>query len=138
MLDPHKSSDYSQLILLPYKLQYVVCIHVVWDIYKNSLKTQARQDRGSGNHNRVDSTTKIPTNWKNLLRCDAHKDNFFKLLTSAIQEFEPPAQKQVVSIHDQNAVSSSIADISGFAHKKQQILDSCSILFIHSIMVKRR
>ena len=111
MLDPHKSSipfmsfrDYSQLILLPYMLQYVVCINVVWNVNKNSLKTQTRQDRESGNHIRVDNTTKIPTNWMNFLRCDVYKDNFFKLLTSAIQEFEPPAQKQVVSTHGPSAV----------------------------------
>ena len=105
--------DYSQLIFLPYMLQYVVCINVVWNVYKNSLKTQTRQDRGSGNHIRVDNTTKIPTKWKNFLRCDAYKDNFFKLLASAIQEFEPPQQKHVVSTHDPNAVSSPIADMSG-------------------------
>ena len=104
MLDPHKSSipirtfrDYSQLVFLPYikhMLQDVVRVDVVWDIYKkNSLKTQTRQDRGSG----VDNTTKIPINLKNFLRCDANKDNFFKLLASALQEFEPPAQKQVIS-----------------------------------------
>ena len=115
MLDPHKSSipirtfmDYSQLAFLPYIkhiLQDVVHVDVVWDIYKeHSLKTQTRQDRGSGNHIRVDNTTKIPTNWKNSLRCDAKKDNFFKLLASAIQEFEPPAQKQVIITHGPNSV----------------------------------
>ena len=70
MLDPHKSSipimtfrDYSQLIFLHYikhMLQDVVCVNVVWAICKNSLKTQTRQDRGSGNHIRVDNTTKNP------------------------------------------------------------------------------
>ena len=123
MLDPHKSSipimtfrDYSQLTFLPYikhMLQYFVCVNVVWDIYKNSLKTQTRQDRGSGNHNRVDNTTKIPTKWKNFLRCDVYKDNFFKLLIGAIQEFEPPAQKQVVSTYGPNALSPLIAIMSG-------------------------
>ena len=123
MLDPHKSSipimtfrDYSQLIFLPYinhMLQYFVCVNAVWDIYKNNLKTQTRQDRGSGNHNRVDNTTKIPTNCKNFLRCDVYKDNFFKLLTGAIQEFEYPAQKQVVSTYGPNAVSPLIAIMSG-------------------------
>ena len=124
MLDPHKSSipirtfrDYSQLVFLPYIkhiLRDVVRVDVVWDIYKeNSLKTQTRQDRGSGNHIRVDNTTKIPANWKNFLRCDANKDNFFKLLASAIQEFEPPAQKQVISTHGPNAVSSPITDMYG-------------------------
>ena len=115
MLDPHKSSIpimtfryHSQLIFLPYikhMLQYVVCVNVFWNIYKNSLKTQKRQDCGSANHNRVDETTKIPKNWKNFLPCDVYKYNFFKLLTSAIQEFEPPAQKQMVSTHGPNAVS---------------------------------
>ena len=94
-------------------LQYFVCVNVVWDIYKNSLKTHTRQVRGSGNHNRVDNTTKIPTNWKNFLRCDVYKDNVFKLLTGAIQEFEPPAQKQVVSTYGLNAVSPLIADMPG-------------------------
>ena len=108
--------DYSQLIFLPcikHMLQYFVCVNVVWDIYKNSLKTHTRQVRGSGNHNRVDNTTKIPTNWKNFLRCDVYKDNVFKLLTGAIQEFEPPAQKQVVSTYGLNAVSPLIADMPG-------------------------
>ena len=108
--------DYSQLIFLPcikHMLQYFVYVNVVWDIYKNSLKTHTRQVRGSGNHNRVDNTTKIPTNWKNFLRCDVYKDNVFNLLTGAIQEFEPPAQKQVVSTYGLNAVSPLIADMPG-------------------------
>ena len=102
MLDPHKSSqpirtfkDYSQLVFLPYiqrMLQEVFRVDIVWDIYKeDSLKTQTRQDRGSGYHLRVENTTQIPTNWKNFLRCDANKDTFFKLLASELQECEPPA-----------------------------------------------
>ena len=88
MLDPHKSSipimtfrDYSQLIFLLYIKHMLqdVCVNVVWDIYKNSLMTQTRQDSGSGNHIRVDNTTKVLANWKTFLRCDANKDNFFRL-----------------------------------------------------------
>ena len=122
MLDPHKSSipimtfrDYSQLIFLPYikhMLQDVVCVNVVWDICKNSLKTQTRQDRGSGNHIWVDNTTKIPTNWKNFLRCDANKDNFFKLVRNKSLNLQH-RNKLVVSTHGPNAVSSPIADIPG-------------------------
>ena len=139
MLDPHKSSipimtfrDYSQLIFLPYikhMLQYFVCVNVVWDIYKNSLKTQTSQDHGSSNHNRVDNTTKIPTNWKNFLRCDVYKDNFFKLLIGAIQEFEPPAQKQVVSTYGPNAVSPLIAIMSGLFCTQEE---ADTRLLIHS------
>ena len=115
MLDSHGSSipiktfrNYFKLVFLPYikhMLQDFVHVDVVWNIYKkNSLKTKTRQDRGSGNDIRVENTTNIPTIWKNFLGCDANKDNFSKLLASAIQEFEPPAQKQVISTHDPNAV----------------------------------
>ena len=48
-------------------LQDVFQVDIVWDIYKeNSLKTQTRQDRGSGNNLRVDNATKIPTNLKKI------------------------------------------------------------------------
>ena len=107
--------DYSQLIFLPYikhMLQEVVCVNVVWDIYKNSLMAQTRQDSGSSNHIWVDNTGKTPANWKNFLRYDANNDNFFKLLISVIHEFESPAQKQVVRTHGPNAVSSPIAETS--------------------------
>ena len=100
-------------------LQGVVRVDVAWDIYKeNSLKTQIRQDRESGNHIRFDNPTKIPTNWNNFLRCD-DKDSFFKLLASAIQELEPPAQKQVVHTHGPNAVSSPIADMPGLVSTQE-------------------
>ena len=123
MLDPHKSSipimtfhGYYQLVFLPYinrVLQDVFRADIVWDIYKeDTLKTQIRKDRGSGNHLRVDNTTKIPTNWKSFLRCNSNKDSFFKLLARAAQEFEPPTQKQVISTQGQKAVSSPIADMS--------------------------
>ena len=143
MLDPHKSiipimtfRDYSQLIFLLYIKHMLqdVSVNVIWDIYKNSLMTQTRQDSGSGNHIWVDNTTKIPANWKNFLRCDANKDNFFKLLTSAIHEFEPPAQKQVISTHGPNAVSSPKADMSGLFCTQEEV----NMLLIHFIMVTIR
>ena len=97
-------------------LQDVARVDVVWDTYKeNSLKTQRRQDRRRGNHNIicVDNTTKIPTNWRNFLPCDANKGNFFKLLATAIEEFEPQ-QRNKWSVHiDQNTVSSATTDMSG-------------------------
>ena len=111
-----------------------VSVNVIWDIYKNSLMTQTRQNRGSGNHIWVDNTTKIPANWNNFLRCHANKDNFSKLLTSAIHEFEPPAQKQVISAHGPNAVSSPIANMSGLFCTQEE----ANMLLIHFIMVTIR
>lgn len=123
MLDPKKSllpvktfQAYSQSVFLPYiehMLQDVVRVDVVWDVYwDDSLKAQTRQNRGSGNHLRVDNNTKIPANWKNFLRCDANKGSLFQLLANAIQEFQPPPHKQVISTHGPNAVSSHISDLS--------------------------
>ena len=96
--------------------------------------TQTRQDSGSGDHIWVNNTTMFPANWKNFLRCDANKDNFFKLLTSAIHEFEPPAQKQVISTHGPNAVSSLIADMLGLFSTQGE----ANMLLIHFIMVTKR
>ena len=123
MLDPKKSQqpiktfeDYSALIFLPYigrLLQNVVRVDVVWDVYRDdSLKAQARQNRGSGIRMRVETNTNIPSNWKNFLRCDANKESLFQLLATAVQQFQPPEQKQVISTLREHAVSSSSADMS--------------------------
>ena len=122
-LDPKKSKvpvksfkDYSQLGFLPYlecMLQDVGRLDVVWDVYKeDSLKAQTRQNRGAGNHLRVANNTNIPGNWNNILHCDSNKESLFPLLANAIQEFQPPQRKLVISTHGKNAVSSPIADLS--------------------------
>jgi len=123
ILDPKKSKasvktfkDYSQLVFLPYlerMLQDVVRLDVVWDVYKeDSLKAQTRQNRGSGNNLRVANNTNMPINWKNFLRCDSNKESLFKLLASAIQEFQPPERKLVISTHGEKVVSSPISNLS--------------------------
>jgi len=88
-------------------------LDVVWDVYKeDSLKAQTRQNRGAGNHLRVANNTNIPGNWNNFLHCDSNKESLFQLLANAIQEFQPPQCKLVISTHGKNAVSSPIADLS--------------------------
>ena len=122
-LDPKKSKvpvktfqDYSQLVFLPYlecMLQDVGRLDVVSDVYKeDSLKAQTRQNRGAGNHLRVANNTNIPGNWNNFLHCDSNKESLFQLLNNAMQEFQSPQRKLVISTHGKNAVSSTIADLS--------------------------
>ena len=69
-----------------------------------------------------------------FLQTGRNKDNFFKLLTSAIHEFERPAQKQVISTHGPNGVSSPIADMSGLFCTQEE----ANMLLIHFIMVTIR
>jgi len=130
-LDPKKSKvpvktfqDYSQLVFLPYlecMLQDVVRLDVVWDVYKeDSLKAQTRQNRGAGNHLRVANNTNIPGNCNNFLHCDSNKESLFQLLANAIQEFQPPQRKLVISTHGKNAVSSPIADFSDLSCTREE------------------
>ena len=76
---------------------------------EDTLKAQARMNRGSDNHIRVSN---IPVVWKSFLRCDANKESLFHLLADAIREFHPPHRKQVISTYDHNAVFFAITDLS--------------------------
>ena len=89
------------VVFLPYlecMLQDVGHLDVVWDVYKeDSLKAQTRHNRGAGNHIRVANNTNIPGNWNNFLHCDSNKESMFQLLDNAIQEFQLPQRKLVIS-----------------------------------------
>ena len=109
-LDPKKSKvpvktfqDYSQLVFL-----------------QDSLKAQTRQNCGAGNHLQDANNTNIPGNWNSFLDCDSNEESLFQLLANAIQEFQPPQRKLVISTHGKNAVSSPITDLSDLSctHEK--------------------
>lgn len=75
MLNPGGSrnfEEYVKTIFLPYLqsvLSKVQRLDIVFDRYiKNSLKSTAREKRGSGTRTRVVATTKIPKNWQEFLR----------------------------------------------------------------------
>ena len=53
-------------------------------------------------------TLKLPSNWKNVLRCDKTKDSLFKLLAVAIQEFQFSPHKQVISTYENKVLLSPI------------------------------
>lgn len=112
-------------MFLPYlerTLQEVARLDVVWDVYKeDSLKSQTRQNCGTGSHIRVANSTKIPPNWKNFLQCDANKESLFQLLASAVQEYQSPQGKQVISTKGESAVSSSSADLSDLSCTHEEV-----------------
>ena len=130
-LDPKRSrykvktfQEYAQLVFLPHlalMLQDVVRLDVVWDIYrKDSLKLQNRQSRGVGNRLLLSGKTSIPINWKNFLRVDANKEGLFRLLAVAVQEFQPPAGKTIISTLGEHAVSSPVLNLQELQCKHEE------------------
>ena len=58
---------------------------LVWDVYvADPLKKGAWEKRGSGQCRKVIPSTRIPTDWKELLRVDQNKDELFKFLANKV------------------------------------------------------
>ena len=60
-------------------------IDIVWDTYvANSLKESTREKRGKGVRRKVNSQTKLPTNFPDFLRDPRNKTELFALLTEKV------------------------------------------------------
>ena len=58
---------------------------LVWDVYvSDSLKRSVQEKRGSGQCRKVIPPTRIPSDWKELLRVDQSKDELLKLLVNKV------------------------------------------------------
>ena len=58
---------------------------LVWDVYvADSLKRSVQEKRGSGQCRKVIPSTRIPSDWKELLRVDQSKDELLKLLVNKV------------------------------------------------------
>ena len=58
---------------------------LAWEVYvKDSLKRSVQEKRGSGQCRKVIPSTRIPSDWKELLRVDQNKDELLKLLVNKI------------------------------------------------------
>ena len=58
----------------------------MWDQYiQNSLKSQARSNRGKGIRRRVEESANLPQNWSQFLRDDANKTELFLFLVKHIK-----------------------------------------------------
>ncbi len=123
LLDPKRSNslvktfkDYADKVFLPHvmrELNGTSRVNVVWDTYQSdSLKSYARQCRGSGETLRVDGNTKLPSNWKSFLRIDENKDGLFKYLARAMIANERIDNKLLVTTHEKVVLSSPEHDVS--------------------------
>ena len=82
--------DYASSVFVPYmgqQQQHANRVDVVWDQYSdNSLKSQAREKRARGGHERrrVTASSPLPKNWHQFLRHDENKTELFSLLNDLL------------------------------------------------------
>jgi len=80
--------DYAIKVFIPYiekRLESADRVDVVWDQYlQNSLKSEARNKRGTGIRRRVEASTSLPKNWQQFLK-DVNKTELFACLVKDTQ-----------------------------------------------------
>lgn len=85
--------DYIESGFIPYihrQLNRSKRIDIIWDTYEqNSLKSYARQKRGTGIHIKVTPKTTLPKKWSDFLHCQQNKEQLFKLLAMCILQIRP-------------------------------------------------
>lgn len=87
-------------------------LDVLWDVYRsNSIKRDAREKRGIGRAQKVDSNLKTPKNWSNFLKVDENKTNLFKLLAEDIVKMDSPNCLIVTNVGE-NVITSTTYDCS--------------------------
>ena len=101
------------VLYLKKQLDYVKRVDIVWDTYmSDSLKSHAREDRGTGESLRVSEKTRLPHNWKSSLRVDRNKTELFKFLASAMEPDETAAGQILITTKGQDVASSALLDTS--------------------------
>lgn len=127
--------DYAEQVFIPYilrNLQTCKRLDVVWDRYiNNSLKSSARQKRGSGNRVIVKNSTPIPKNWNSFLRVDENKSELYQYLSQCILKLSPEG-KELYSTEDKNVVSSQGCD-AGVAMAPSDHEEADTRLILHAL-----
>ncbi|KAH3712590.1 hypothetical protein DPMN_072341 [Dreissena polymorpha] len=112
-------NDYALKLELPYiskQLMSVDMIDVVWDTYRpDSLKAYTRQNRVTDYTIRENESTRIPANYKLLLRIDENKKTLNKFLATQISLLKTPQGEVVLITYRENVLvanTSTKPDIS--------------------------
>ena len=91
--------EYGDLVFLPWinqQLQNCNRIDIVWDRYiVDSLKECTREKRGKGIRRKVQSHTKLPTNFSDFLCDPMNKTELFDFLTEKVAAYKYADGKQV-------------------------------------------
>ena len=114
MLPPgtvHTFEGYYQTVFGPYierQLQSGARVDLVWDMYREgSLKRTTCKRRGTGQCRQVTMSTRIPKDWKGLLRNDENKNELFLLLASYIVSMVIPDDKKRYATSRESVLSST-------------------------------
>ena len=82
--------DYASNVFVPYleqQQQHANRMDIIWDQYSdNSLKSQTREQRARGGHERrrVTASSPLPKNWQQFLRNGENKTELFSFLNDAL------------------------------------------------------
>ena len=124
--------DYAVKVFLPYiekQLQQVSRVDIVWDQYiQNSLKSQARSNRGKGIRRRVEESANLPQNWSQFLRDDANKTELFLFLVKHIKHLV--TRKQIITTNGSDVVCIPPQDISNLTPSNHEEADTRMVLHL--------
>ncbi len=85
----------------------------MWDVYTaGSIKSYARECRGSGDALHVAPSTKLPVNWKTFLRVDSNKTGLFNFLACKLKSFSVPNCKLLITTYEDRVLSNPQSDVS--------------------------
>lgn len=113
--------EYADFVFKPYirkQLEAVQRVDVVWDVYReDSLKSTARERRGTGTRRRVASSSKLPKNWKSFLHVSDNKTELFLFLAKELQAIDIEG-KEVYTTYGEVVLSSQPAEMMECSHEE--------------------
>ena len=124
--------DYADTVVLPYiesRLQNISRLDIVWDVYqKDSLKANARNQRGKGVRRRVEATSLVPKNWQGFLRVDDNKTELFSFLATRISNLN--TSKEVITTHNASVLCVNREGVQGLAPCSHEEADTRMLLHL--------
>ena len=91
---------------------------VVWDVYReDSLKSTARETRGTRTRGRVASSSKLPKNWKSFRHVSDDKTEWFPFLAKELQAIAIEG-KEVYTTYGEFVLSSQPTEIMYCSHEE--------------------
>ena len=124
MLNPGMAAtfkEYADFVFKPYILKQLEAVHrvdVVWDVYRaDSLKSTARERRGTGTRRRVASSSKLPKNCKSFLHVSDNKIKLFLFLAKKLQAIDIEG-KEVYTTYGEVVLSSQPTEMMGCSHEE--------------------
>ena len=124
--------DYADNVFIKY-LERQLCrvsrIDIVWDVYKpDNPKSTARSRRDKGVRRRVESRTRVPSNWQSFLREDENKSELFEFL--AEESVKLVSKKQIISTKGRSVICSQSRELDNLQPCEREEADTR--IFLHA------